>query len=207
MLNVLSVMDSETKARVLDSNLRTCKGRFESVFCRRPVGMKKSYDGPTVYRCSIMGIRASGDQGVSYANVVNGQRDREDKFTDFMVKPRVWGVRREDSTLIDHKGNVYASMIVGNVRKVWFETNDAEVSYESIAPFLLAKEKKETRVRDEARQAERQGVEKAVKFIDVKMGSIVWIKFNGLILLDAQALSSATAASQKTADEEIAASN
>jgi hypothetical protein len=186
--------------RIFESDLRVGKGQFEVACVRRPLKQLKRnpYPGCEVYKVSVMVARAAGDRGVEYSKAVNGRREREGAGAGFEAFPRKWGVRREGSPLVDHKGRVYASLLPGRVVKVWYETDGGDLlSYADVEPHMQSSEKREAREAAARRQAAHQGVEELVKYIDVKLESIAWIRFSGLELRNSE--------NQPLAEPEVAA--
>lgn len=78
--------------------------------------------------------------GIDYENSVNLQREREGNESNFVAKPRVWGVKVAPS-LVEHKGKYFISCKVEKTRKPIYLIKDENNSFkvirkELVAPFL-----------------------------------------------------------------------
>ena len=158
----------------LQSKLREVKGaRAVSVVTVTVPAMNKKVNGEInpyhgrvqkrTYRSVMIGFR--------YQNSVNNQLDREGKETDFVAKPRQWGVHVDGTPLIEHKGKFYLECKVERVIGNQYYVDGEMVEDSVVEPYI-------TKRTPSARQA-AAGVEKEVILIDVALENIETITMNG----------------------------
>jgi hypothetical protein len=121
--------------------------------------------------------RVSGMIGFRYENAVNNQRGREETPIDpitgevetFVAEPRKWGVRREGTPFVDHKGVEYLEVKVERSLHCEYRLDDGTpVDAATVAAWLP--EKKEGR---------RQMVEKPVILRDYTLDNLREVTING----------------------------
>jgi len=72
----------------------------------------------------------------NYTNMVNNQRIREEKESDFVAQPRVWGIRIEGTPLIKHKDNYYIEVKVQSTQKPDYFLGEKRIENDDVKPFL-----------------------------------------------------------------------
>jgi len=121
--------------------------------------------------------RVSGMIGFRYDNAVNNQRMREGTPVDattgevleFVAEPRKWGVRREGTPFVDHKGSTYLEVKVERSLHCEYRMDDGTpVDASIVEPWLPSRE-----------EGRRQMVEKPVILRDYKMENLREVTING----------------------------
>jgi len=122
--------------------------------------------------------RVSGMVGFRYENSVNNQRMREGTPVDalgevmeFVAEPRKWGVRREGSPFVDHKGGVYLEVKVERSLGHEYRLDDGTpVDASIVEPWLPSRE-----------EGRRQMVDRPVVIRDYKLENLREVTINGEI--------------------------
>lgn len=129
---------------------------FATIVAETEPKVKKDCPYKPVKKLTRVNVTINGN----YESMVNRQRARENKETDFQSMPRAWGERLSGTPIITHKGNYYLSAKPEKYFESQFFHNGKPVDENNIKPYFYAK------------SAGRQGTEKEVKERDFKFSSI-----------------------------------
>ena len=78
--------------------------------------------------------------GFHYKNSLANQAKREGKDVEFDIQPRRWGVRMENTPLVQHKGKYYLECKVEDVQSVEYFTEEGQaLTKEQVEEFLPTK--------------------------------------------------------------------
>lgn len=120
--------------------------------------------------------RVNGFIGFRYENAVNNQLAREGEATDFVAKPRSWGVHVPGTPLVEHKGNYYVELKVEKSLDHRFEDASGneldDATLDLVKQFIPVKNKPMS-----------QGTEKEVICRDYKVATILSITYRGTCYL------------------------
>ena len=112
--------------------------------------------------------------GFHYANSLDNQAKREGLVHDFQIKPRIWGTRRRDCPLVDHKDKVYLECKVEELYQFRYcDIHGNEIAKEEIELFLPKRTKSSTQA----------PLKKEIILRDFHLQSIRKIAFGGNVFL------------------------
>jgi len=87
---------------------------------------------------SVMVFQNKNSNG--YSNMVQRRLEQEGKSANFEVKPRTWGIRVENTPLVEHKGQFYLEVIFLKSGKVSYSFNGQSIEKSLINGLPTRKE-------------------------------------------------------------------
>jgi hypothetical protein len=181
-----------TSAQLADEMEPANPNLFGSVYCRKELELPKKNQaeadamlagGKLFKEYTMNGIATLKNYGVA----VNNTRQRQGVDGEYVPKPRKWGQYREGSVVVlDHKGRSYLALRITKNTKtktVYMDADGNEFAYEEIEHLLGYGDKRSSKAKSDAKNAENQGVsvEESVRERDCAVDTILRLAYDGVV--------------------------
>jgi len=121
--------------------------------------LSEKVDNP--YLGAVVTKSTNGIINFDYQNAVNRQLVREGKTAEFEAKERKWG-KHVTKAIIEHKGNYYIQIRVGQTYGHKYMLEGAEIAYNDLKAFITPK-----------KENDHQGTDKEIVIRDIKFDDSV----------------------------------
>jgi len=152
--------------------LRTFDGAGDVLLTSRTEVRMRKTNNPYIGAVKVQGVRVSINE--NYEQMVNNQREVEEKSADFKVEGLKWG-ECTDNVVVEHNGGLYIKTIeLSRDPNAVYMFNDEVIDYELLRPFVTV-----------PKPSPKQALAEDVKVRTFKIDSIVAVVVGDTVVYDA----------------------